>query len=376
MMRAAMSGASFTKAHDGDVLRLSGQVRLADGAAVSAEVRAAVGSPPGRLRIDLSGVERIDGGSAALLLALRAEAIARGGEVELEGASGDVQQMLALYECPVDHTCLVAAPRRRGILDQIGAAGIDVLRAVREVFGFIGDLALAVVAALREPRTVHWRDVGRLMERTGADGVPIVLVINFLVGLVSALQAAIQLKKFGANIFVADLVGLSMARELGPLMTAIIVAGRSGAAFAAELGTMRVSEEVDALRTLGLDPQRFLVFPRVIALALVVPLLTLLADIVGCVGGLIVAMHSLDLTPVAYLNRLIEAVRPIDVFGGLCKSGVFAMAITFIACQRGLATRGGAAGVGASTTSAVVATLFAIVLLDAVLTQMFTLMGI
>jgi phospholipid/cholesterol/gamma-HCH transport system permease protein len=185
----------------------------------------------------------------------------------------------------------------------------------------------------------------------------------------------VQLRQFGANIFVADLVALSITRELGPLMTAIIVAGRSGAAFSAELGTMKVSEEIDALRTLGLDPYLFLVFPRVIALILVMPLLTILADVVGILGGLLVALLGLDLTVNAYLLETRKALDLWDVGSGILKSLVFALNVALIACQRGLATSGGAEGVGRATTSAVVSSLFALVVLDAIFTMLFNAFG-
>src|SRR5581483_2143691 len=191
----------------------------------------------------------------------------------------------------------------------------------------------------------------------------------------TAFQAAVQLKQFGANIFVADLVGLSITRELAPLMTAIIVAGRSGAAFSAELGTMKVSEEIDALRTLGLDPYLFLVFPRVLALVVVLPLLTILADAVGILGGLLVALLGLDLTANAYVVETQKALHLWDVSSGLLKSLVFGLQIGLIACQRGLATRGGAEGVGRATTSAVVTSLFALVVTDAIFTMLFNAFG-
>src|SRR6185369_17155745 len=198
-----------------------------------------------------------------------------------------------------------------------------------------------------------------------------VLLINFLIGFVMAYQSSVQLRQFGANIFVADLVGVAMTRELGPLMTAIIVCGRSGAAFAAELGTMKVSEEVDALRTLGLVPLRYLVLPRIFGLMLAAPLLALLADGIGILGGALVAVTRLDLTPAAFFGELRQAVRLTDVLSGLAKSVVFAGAIALIACQQGLATSGGAEGVGRRTTGAVVSILFALIMLDAVFTVLF-----
>jgi phospholipid/cholesterol/gamma-HCH transport system permease protein len=214
------------------------------------------------------------------------------------------------------------------------------------------------------------------MNRAGTDAVAIVLLINFLIGFVMGFQSAVQLKQFGANIYVADLVGLSITRELGPLMTAIIISGRSGAAFAAELGTMKVSEEVDALRTMGFDPLRFLVFPRMLALILVMPILTLLGDFVGLAGGLVVGVVSLDLTVTGYLNETRRALDVWDVFQGLIKCGVFAVAIGLISCQQGLATSGGAEGVGRRTTASVVSALFALILIDAAFTMVFHALGL
>jgi phospholipid/cholesterol/gamma-HCH transport system permease protein len=228
---------------------------------------------------------------------------------------------------------------------------------------------------VRQPRTVHLADLGSLIERAGSDGIPIVLLINFLVGAILGLQGAIQLHRFGGDYFLANLVGLSIVRELGPLMTAILVTGRSGAAYAAELGTMTVNEEIDALRTLGQDPQRFLVFPRVLALTFVLPILTILGDLLGTLGGLAIAVTYLQQPSVVYLQSLQQAVGLDDVATGLLKSVAFAVAIGLISCQRGLATRGGAAGVGRSTTSAVVVVIFVIIALDAVFTWVFSMLG-
>jgi phospholipid/cholesterol/gamma-HCH transport system permease protein len=247
---------------------------------------------------------------------------------------------------------------------------------VQQVFAFFGDMILAVVGLLKEPRTANWREVPHIMERAGADAVPIVSLINFLVGFVMAFQGAVQLKQFGANIFVADLVGLSVTRELGPLMTAIILCGRTGAAFAAELGSMQVSEEIDALRTMGFGPFRYLVLPRAFGLMLAAPLLTLLADLVGIAGGLVVALTSLNLTIGGYVNETRQAVDVWDVFSGVLKSVVFALAIALISCQQGFAAEGGAEGVGRRTTSSVVSILFALILLDAGFTIFFYKFGL
>jgi phospholipid/cholesterol/gamma-HCH transport system permease protein len=337
-------------------------------------VRRLARPPAVHLAFDLSAVDTLDGAATALLLQLRDEIVAAGSEAEIVGAHGGVRAMLDLYGSHSPRPSLHSPPARIGILDQIGRETLLLLRE-SQALDFIGDVAVAGAGAIRTPPSVNWRDMPHLMERAGADSLPIVLVINFLVGLVTAFQAAVQLRQFGANIFVADLVGLSVTRELAPLMTAIIVAGRSGAAFSAELGTMRVSEEIDALRTLGLDPYGFLVFPRIFTLVLVLPLLTILADVIGIAGGLLVAMLGLDITANAYLIETQKAVGLWDVFSGCLKTVFFGLSIALIACQRGLAARGGAEGVGRATTSAVVTSLFAIVAVDAVFTVLFNAFG-
>jgi phospholipid/cholesterol/gamma-HCH transport system permease protein len=355
-------------------LRFGGQLRFRQCFATWQNVRRLVHPQVAHLAFDLSAVDTLDGAATALLLELRDEVVAAGGEAEIVGAHGGVSAMLDLYGSHAPRPSLHRPPARIGVLDQIGRETLTLLNE-SHALDFMGDVAVAGAKAVRAPSSVNWSDVPRLMERAGADSLPIVLVINFLVGLVTAFQAAVQLKRFGANTFVADLVGLSVTRELAPLMTAIIVAGRSGAAFSAELGTMRVSEEIDALRTLGFDPYAFLVFPRVVTLVLVLPLLTILADGIAIAGGLVVAMLSLDTTANAYLIETQNAVALWDVFSGCLKTVFFGMNIALISCQRGLATRGGAEGVGRATTSAVVTSLFAIVVVDAIFTVLFNAFG-
>jgi phospholipid/cholesterol/gamma-HCH transport system permease protein len=237
-------------------------------------------------------------------------------------------------------------------------------------------MVISGVGLLRSPRSANWREVPPTMERVGADAVPIVAAINFLVGLAMAFQAAAQFKRYGASIYVADLIGISVCRELGPLMTAIVVSGRSGAAFSAELGFMKVNEEIDALQTMGFGPMRYLVLPRTLALLVVVPLLVVVADVAGLVGGLVVGVWNLDLTVRAYVNETARALTLWDVSSGILKSLVFALAIALIACQQGLATSGGAEGVGRRTTASVVTTLFALILVDAVITVFFRVAGL
>ena len=332
-------------------------------------------APGESFQFDLSQLASADGGSLALLVQLRAELLRRGATCEFTGASPHLQELLELYRAEAPLAPAVRK-RPRGMLEQVGSATLALAEEVQQVLGFFGDTLVAAWGVVKNPRSANWRELGPTMERTGADAVPIVLLINFLVGFVMAFQGAVQLKQFGANIFVADLVGLSICRELGPLMTAIILSGRSGAAFAAEIGSMKVSEEIDALRTMGFGPIRYLVFPRALALVLVMPVLTLIADVVGMLGGLAVGLLSLDLTIAGYLQETQSALDLWDVFSGVIKSVVFALVIALIACQQGLATTGGAQGVGRRTTASVVSILFALILVDAGFTLFFWAVGL
>jgi phospholipid/cholesterol/gamma-HCH transport system permease protein len=372
-MAVSFTVSSETASNGRHRVAIAGAVTLVEGRRLWREVPDAFG-PAQLADLDLSAVVRLDGGSAALLAAMVTQLRAEGREVEVVGASGETAQMLKLYDCTRSVPCERETPKHPGVITETGNVVVAVLEGARAILEFVGDFVVGIVHALRRPASVHFGQFWNLIERAGADGVPIVLLINFLVGGILGLQGAIQLHRFGADQFLADMVGLAMVRELGPLMTAILVTGRSGAAYAAELGTMKVNEEIDALRTLGQDPQRFLVFPRVLTLVLVVPLLTLLGNLVGAVGGWAIAVGYLDQPTVVYLQALQAAVDLGDLGTGLLKSLGFAGAIGLVACQRGLATTGGADGVGRATTSAVVTSLFLLVVLDALFTWAFTLL--
>jgi len=361
---------AYRIAREGDVVRFAGDLRMHDAAEIWRDTRNATESATRSITFDLSGVEAADGSVIALLVDHRAALAARGVSAELVGANERVETIVSLY---AGHDGATQRKKRKpeSTVAQIGRTTIDVKDEAKGILDFFGSMVLAAITLVRHPRAGHWKEVAPLCEKTGADAVPIVLLINFLVGFVMAFQSARQLRMFGANIYVADLVGISLTRELAPLMTAIIVCGRSGAAFAAELGSMKVNEEIAALRTLGLTPFGWLVVPRVVALVLVVPILTIIADFVGVSGGLLVGVINLDLTPHGYLIETIHAVKGWDVVTGLLKSVAFSVAIALIACQQGFAAKGGAEGVGKRTTSTVVTSLFAIVIIDALFTVIF-----
>ena len=354
-------------------LKLSGQLELGSATDFWTRLKEEIDPERGH-EIDLSEVERLDGVCAAMLVSLEAEARCSGQYLHFHGASPGVERLLALYG--IEGNPCKAPPTKQPILEQIGEGTCKLVSTTRDTLSFIGALSLSTLQAIRTPRSVHWADLGKLMERAGADSVPIVIAINLLVGFILGLQSAMQMEQFGVGIYVADLVGMSVVRELGPLMTAIIVTGRSGAAYAAQIGTMVVSEEVSALRSMGFDPVRFLVIPRTITLMLMVPLLVVIGNFVGLLGGLLVGVLYLDVSLSAYVLRTQSVIGLSDWCSGLLKASVFGVAIALIGCERGFSTRGGAEGVGTSTTSAVVTMLFALVCLDAFFTIIFSALEI
>ena len=220
-------------------------------------------------------------------------------------------------------------------------------------------------------KKIRWGSAIEQVVRIGVNSIPIVTVICFFVGLILAMQAAYQLEQFGVTIYVANLVGVSMTREMGPMLTAIIITGRSGSAIAAEIGTMKVSEEIDALRTMGLNPVSFLVLPRLLAMLIALPCLTLLADFVGILGGVFIGVTALKISAIQYINQTAEALVFKDLFTGLVKSVFFGFIIATVGSYQGFGVYGGAEGVGRSTTASVVTSIFLIIIADLVFTAIF-----
>jgi phospholipid/cholesterol/gamma-HCH transport system permease protein len=363
---------SWTIERSDERLELAGELRIADAAAIWRTLGELATPRSDRLDLDLNRVDLVDGAIMSLLVETRAELIARGMRSELVNASDRVAPLVHLYRGDQPALPRAAEPTSPW-LERLGGAVMRGAAQVREAVLFAGQLIGAFVADIRR---INWRALPALIERAGTDGIPIILILDFLVGFVMAYQSTHQLKTYGANTLVADLVGISVTRELAPLMTAIIIAGRSGAAYAAELGTMRVTEEIDALRTMGFSPISHLVAPRMLALAVVAPVVTLLGDIAGIVGGLVVGATSLGVTPHGYMAELRHIVEASDVWTGLIKSVAFGIAIAFIGCRRGLSTRNAAAGVGRGTTAAVVSSLLAIVVIDTGCTMVFRELGV
>ncbi len=244
------------------------------------------------------------------------------------------------------------------------------------LLGFLGESAMALAGWLKHPARIRWRPIVFNLRSSGFDALPIVGTLSFLLGIVVAYQGADQLRQYGANIFVADLVGLSMLREFAPLMTAIIIAGRSGSAYAAQIGTMAVTQEIDAMRTIGMAPLEMLVLPKLLALVVALPLLTVFADMLGVAGGMLMAQARLGVGFGEFLERFSKAVSVTSYLVGIGKAPVFAAIIVLVGCFQGFRTRGGADSVGQQTTRAVVQSIFLVIVADALFSVAFSVLDL
>jgi phospholipid/cholesterol/gamma-HCH transport system permease protein len=332
-------------------------------------------SKPRRLVIDASGVSYCDGAGIAFMVALQQLQAHSGGDFAILGLQEEFRRLLDIYG-------LISAaplPARRvevlSIIEHVGKAAVGLWQDFQGLLSFVGELSLTLLRAARHPGLVRWRDAWLVAEQAGVNALPIIALIGLLVGLILAFQSAIPMRRFGADIFVANLIGLGMLREMGPLLTAIILAGRSGSAFAAELGTMKVREEIDALSTMGLEPVRFLVLPRVLAAVSMTPLLTVFTNLFGLIGGAIV-MRTLGFPLITYVNQILSAVTVRDLLGGLVKSLAYGIVVAAIGCLRGLQTKTGASAVGQSTTSAVVSGIVLIAIVDGIFAVVFYALGL
>jgi len=354
---------------------ISGSVTIENSVQVRKEILAKVTSDisVNVVEFDLGGVTVMDSAGIAVLVDVQKYLKEHGFEFHIVSLPSKVSGFLKLVDT---HSLLVSKEalrpkKKRNVIEYIGEVTLEGLEECRSVVTFLGEIVVALASLIRHPKRMRWDDFFLFVERAGTDALPIVSLLSLLMGLIMAFQAAVQLRQFGANIFVADLVGISILRELGPLLTAIIIAGRSGASFAAEIGTMKVSEEIDALSTMGFKAVSFLALPRILAATFVGPFLTLVGDFVGVFGGLIVGMISLDLSPTAYLEETYTAITFFDLFSGLIKSVAFAVLIAGVGCLRGFQVERSADSVGKKTTSAVVSGIFLIVFADAIFTIIF-----
>ncbi len=333
-------------------------------------------SDDNKIILDAQGVTYCDGTGIAMIADLLLESKRRPQiQVTLEGLHKDFQNLLDQFDLDHFKPEPDTKPKPIPLAEEIGRTTDGILQDLKQLLSFVGESTYALVVALKHPSSIRWKDMVITLERAGVNALPIVCLICFLIGLIMAFQSAIPLKQFAAELFIADLVSVAMLRELGPLMTAILLAGRSGSAFAAEIGTMKGNEEGNALKTMGLDPVRFLAIPRILASVIVTPLLALFANFMGLVGGWVVYI-SLGFPTIVYINQIRAAVTLTDLWGGLFKACVFGLLVAGIGCLRGLQTRIGASAVGQSTTRAVVSGIVLIVLADGLFSVIYYILGL
>jgi len=329
----------------------------------------------GEMLIDAQAVTALDTSGAWLLHRTRRDLELAGYTVRLTGLRPEFEALLRLIAARSAPAANVTLPEP-GMLARIGGKASQSLQGAFGLLSFLGASAIALVRELLQPRRIRWKSILYNLQTAGVAALPITGLLAFLLGIVIAYQGAEQLSRVGANIYIADLVGLSMVRELSPLITAIIIAGRSGSAYAAQIGTMKVTEEVDALRTIGIAPLDLLVLPKVIALVIALPLLTVYTDIMGVLGGMVMARAQLDVGYATFIDRLDDAVSLTSFLIGIGKAPVFAVIIALVGCYQGFQVNGSAESVGQQTTKSVVQAIFLVILADALFSIAFSWLDI
>ena len=371
---AAKSRADVRTTVVGDRLsvEIEGDLVLETVGAVHDALSAPLGRGPRGVTLKLAGLRRVDASGVAIAVRLFRFTKSQGIPFEISGIDGDRKLLIDLAlrgQDPIPATAPIAMVRA------VGIAALEVWTLVADLLRFCGEVSIIALQVIRRPKLLRWSDTLSAMARHGTDAVPVVALLGLLIGAIIAFQTYDPMAKFGASLQVSDVVGISIVRELGPLITAIILAGRSGSAFAAEIGTMKVTQELDALRTFGIDPVRFLVIPRMLATVLVTPLLSVWCSILGVLGGYFV----LGPKGITFLQYVFEVRNALTVGGflqGLAKAAVFALLVSGIGCLAGLRTGQGPGAVGVSTTRAVVCGIVAIVVADSVLGAFFYALGI
>ena len=367
------------QAHGVTTLALAGAWESSRVAAVDPAMRAAEAAAlksVATLVIDLKDISRLDTAGAWLVERTRAGVSAGGGAARLDNAQAPQR---ALLDVVAGHTRL--APARRGgglarFVARVGEATIGLGAEARDLVNFLGAAMIMLGRLATRPWRLRATPLVFHLETVGLSAMPIVGLIAFLIGIVLAYQGSDQLARFGAEIFTVNLVAVGVLREMGVLLTAILLAGRTGSAFAAEIGTMNANEEIAAMQTMGLDPLEVLVQPRVLALVIALPLLTFFADIMGLAGGALTAVLVLDITLSQYIRQLHDAVTVTTFWVGMIKAPVFALVIALVGCFEGLAVTGSAESVGRHTTRAVVVAIFLVIVLDAGFSVLFSILGI
>ena len=377
-------GAGFELLGQGDafVLRAAGRWLVAAAAELDPALRKLDGIGAGAsVRIDLAGVEMIDTAGAWLVLRTRRAFEGRGIAASIENLSPAFAPLFEQVAKGGGPEPTPTPPRGltgalRDALQFVGEGTVDFIIVARDLIGTFGLVSVTLAHTLRHPGRLRYVALVAQMQRAGVTALPIVGLLSFLIGVVIAFQGADQLRQFGAEIFTVNLLGIGILRELGVLMTAIIVAGRSGSAFTAEIGAMQVNQELDALRTLGLDPVEVLVLPRLIGLVLTLPLLAVYADFMGLFGGAVMCWNTLEITPLSFIRQLHDAIGEWTFWVGIIKAPFFAVTIALVGCHAGFRVSGSAESVGRLTTVSVVQSIFLVIIIDAAFSILFTRLGI
>ena len=359
------------------VVQLAGAWRLQkSAAAISPVLKALESSPVRTVRFDARDLSSWD--SSVLMFLIKVIELCRQRTIgtELEGLPDGIRRLLELAAIVPEQQGAKPAPDRRAFLAQVGTVTAGFYISVSEMLQFLGDVTLAFIKLVGMRARYRTADLLLIIQECGPQALPIVTLISFLVGVIMAFVGAVQLRQFGAQLYVADLVGIAVVRDMGAMMTGIIMAGRTGAAFAAKLGTMKVTQEIDALITLGFSPLEFLVLPRMIALCLMMPLLCLYSDLMGILGGAAVGLWMLDLSWTTYYHQTINAISLTAMFGGVFKSVTYGVLVALSGCLRGIQCGDSAAAVGEAATSAVVTSIVFIVLACGALSVIFYIIGV
>lgn len=359
------------------VVQLSGAWRLQkSAAAVTPVLRALERSQVRTVRFDAKALSSWD--SSVLMFLTKVTELCRQQDIvtEREGLPDGIRRLLELAEIVPEHEGAKPATDRQSFLAQVGTTSTGFYISLSEMVHFLGEVTLAFVKLVRMRARYRTADLFLIIQECGPQALPIVTLISFLVGVIMAFVGAVQLRQFGAQLYVADLVGIAVVRDMGAMMTGIIMAGRTGAAFAAKLGTMKVTQEIDALITLGFSPLEFLVLPRMIALCLMMPLLCLYSDLMGILGGAAVGLWMLDLSWTTYYHQTVNAISLTAMFGGVFKSVTYGVLIALSGCLRGIQCGGSAAAVGEAATSAVVTSIVFIVAACGALSVIFYIIGV
>ncbi|MBK7058771.1 MAG: MlaE family lipid ABC transporter permease subunit [Leptospiraceae bacterium] len=363
---------------DGDnlVLEISGILDVTSTPSIWEETNIFIqGSKFKKIIVQASGIHDCEGVGIALLFHYKKIAKNLNIEIEILGLEKKFEDLLDFFTHEHEVKELINYQDNWNAPEKIGYQTVQLWEEMKFIINFIGECSLLLFTSFKNPSKIKWFEVIKIAEYAGVNALPIIVLIGFLLGLIMSFQSAIPMQRFGAEIFVANLVSMSLFRELGPLMTAVIIAGRTASSFAAELGTMKVSEEIDAITTMGLSPLQFLVIPRLIAGIIISPMLTIFFNLAGLIGSAVVMM-SFQYPLITFVNQVLSAVKNPDMFGGLFKATVFGAVISAIGCFHGLNTSTGASSVGESTTKAVVNGIISIAVLDGVFSVLFYYLGV